>query len=131
MRQQLHASREEHDAGVNRRWLTCDTEVVNAWSRHHHPYTGDSWQQFHRRDAACDANMTSSRNDNVAVFTSATPIAIWAGLALDIADERVMKIAGVLHNASLTIVQIRDERLRLFMLNATPHLVSKDLRTFR
>ena len=131
MRQQLHASREEHDAGVHRRWLPCDTAVVNAWIRNDYPYTGESWQQFQKRVAACHSKMSSSRNDNVAVFTSATPIAIWAGLALDIADERVMKIAGVLHNASLTIVQIRDEKLRLFMLNATPYLVSKDLRTFR
>jgi len=131
MRQQLSASREEHDAGVHRRWLPCDTAVVNAWIRNDYPYAGESWQQFQKRVAACHSRMSSSRHDNVAVFTSATPIAIWAGLALDIADERVMKIAGVLHNASLTIIQIRDDKLRLFMLNATPHLVSKDLRTFR
>lgn len=131
MRQQLRASRGEHDANVHRRWLPCDTAVVNAWIRNACPYTGESWRQFRDRVAACHSRMSSSRHDNVAVFTSATPIAIWAGLALDIADERVMKIAGVLHNASLTVIQVRDDKLRLFMLNATPHLVSKDLRTFR
>jgi broad specificity phosphatase PhoE len=130
MRQQLRASRGEHDAGVHRRWLPCDTAVVNAWIRNDHPYTGESWQQFQQRVAAC-SRTSSSRHDNIAIFTSATPIAIWAGLALDIADERIMTIAGVLHNASLTVIQIRDDKLRLFMLNATPHLVSKDLRTFR
>jgi broad specificity phosphatase PhoE len=131
MRHQLSATRGEHDAGVHRRWLPCDTAIVNAWIRDEYPYTGESWQQFQQRVAACHSRMNSSRHDNVAVFTSATPIAIWAGLALEIADERLLKIAGVLHNASLTIIQVRDDRFRLFMLNATPHLVSKDLRTFR
>jgi hypothetical protein len=33
---------------------------------------------------------------DVVVFTSATPIAVWAALAMDIEDERVMRLAGVL-----------------------------------
>ena len=132
MRQQLRASDGDRDASVHRRWLPCDTAVVNAWMRGVYPYAGESWGQFRRRVGSGLGKLSSvHRHENIAVFTSATPIAIWTGLALDLADERVMKLAGVLHNASFTVVQVRDANLRLFTFNATPHLVSPDLRTFR
>ena len=132
MRQQVRAEDGNHSAPVHRRWMPCDTAIVNAWIRREHPYAGESWEQFRQRVANCLQRIGSAaRNENVIVFTSATPIAIGAGLALDITDERVMKLAGVLYNTSFTVIQIRDDRLRLFSLNAVPHLVSRDLRTFR
>jgi broad specificity phosphatase PhoE len=132
MRQQLRACGGDQAAPVHRRWLPCDTAVVNAWIRNEYPYAGESWEQFRQRVASCLVKVTSARrHENIAVFSSATPIAIWTGLALDLADERVMKLAGVLHNASFTILQVREAKLRLFEFNATPHLVSRDLRTFR
>lgn len=132
IQRQIRAKDGDRSAPVHRRWMPCDTAVVNAWIGCKYPYTGESWEQFHRRvSSGLEKIREADRNENIAVFTSATPIAIWAGLALDITDERVMKLAGILYNASYTVVQIRDDRLRLFSLNAVPHLVSKDLRTFR
>ena len=132
MRQQVRAEDGNHSAPVHRRWMPCDTAIVNAWIRRQHPYAGESWEQFRHRVSSCLEKIRGAdRNENIAVFTSATPIAIWAGLALDITDERVMKLAGVLYNTSFTVIQIRDNRLRLLSLNAAPHLVSGDLRTFR
>ncbi|HWH56116.1 MAG TPA: hypothetical protein VN682_00725, partial [Terriglobales bacterium] len=68
---------------------------------------------------------------NIVVFTSAAPIGIWAGMALDIADTRVLRLAGVLHNASYTIMRLRGTELRLFSFNAVPHLSAPELRTHR
>jgi len=69
--------------------------------------------------------------ENILVFTSATPVAIWTGLSLEIFDERVMRLAGALNNTSYTILRLREAQLRLFTFNAVPHLTAPGLRTHR
>lgn len=132
MRQQVYASGGAQEAAVHRRWLPCDTAVVNAWIEGRQDYAGESWDQFHQRVTSCRLDSDLLQRDvNVAIFTSAVPIAIWTGLALEIFDTRIMKLAGVLHNASFTLLKVRRDKLRLFSFNATPHLASPELRTFR
>ena len=132
MRRLLDASAGAHETDVHRRWLPCDSALVEAWISGKHYYAGESWIEFHGRVASCRLKLRSTnRRANVAIFTSATPISIWAGLALDITDVRVMKLAGSLYNASLTMMKYRNESLRLLSFNETPHLASPDLRTFR
>lgn len=132
MREQVLASRGVEQAAVHRRWLPCDTTVVNAWIAGQGDPAGESWEAFHQRVVRPQVNFESAaRNDNVVVFTSATPVAIWTGLAFGMTDARLMKLAGVLHNASFTVLQFRDEGLRLFAFNAVPHLSTPELRTFR
>ena len=117
---------------VNRRWLPSDSSVVSAWISATHRYSGETWQQFRGRVSAAQQRLSSAqRGENIMVFTSATPIAICTGLALDIGDERLMKLAGVLHNASFTVLQLRNDGMRMFSFNNMPHLTSSDLRTFR
>jgi hypothetical protein len=58
------------------------------------------------------------------------PIAIWTGLSLVISDARLARLAGVLYNASYTIVRLREARLRLFTFNAAAHLLA-EMRTHR
>jgi hypothetical protein len=65
------------------------------------------------------------------VVTSATPVAIWTGLSLEICDERVMRLAGAVYNASYTILRLRESQLRLFTFNAVPHLAAPGLCTHR
>jgi hypothetical protein len=36
-----------------------------------------------------------------------------------------------LHNASYTVLRLREEQLQLFMFNAVPHLTAPELRTHR
>jgi broad specificity phosphatase PhoE len=98
----------------------------------HYSSAGETWEDFRNRVAACRlAIRGTQKNENIVVFTSAMPIAIWTGMALDIADERVMQLAGVLYNASYTVLRVRDEHLQLFMFNAVPHLTTPELRTHR
>lgn len=132
MREQIRASAGAHDAEVHRRWRPCDTRIVEAWIGGRYPYGGETWEQFRERVAACRLQISDEpRQANIVVFTSATPTAIWTGLALDIFDDRVRRLAGVLQNASYTVLRLRGEELRLFTFNAVPHLVSPELRTHR
>jgi len=132
MRRQVRESEETHSDDVNRRWLPCDSSVVNDWISGAHAYSGEIWQQFHQRISACLERVASaSRDENIVVFSSATPIAICTGLALAIDDRRLMGLAGVLQNASFTVLQVRERGVRMFGFNHTPHLASSDLRTFR
>jgi hypothetical protein len=68
--------------------------------------------------------------ESVAVFTSATPIAISIGAAVGAANGRVMRLAGVMYNSAVSTVRLRDRDLTLYTFNSTAHL-SADLRTFR
>jgi hypothetical protein len=75
--------------------------------------------------------MLDAQQDNILVVTSATPLAIWTGLSLEISDERIMRLAGAVYNASYTILRLRKEQLRLFTFNAVPHLAAPGLCTHR
>ncbi len=116
---------------VHRKWQGCDTRIVEAWIAGRFPYTGEGWQQFCQRVIACRPSIRRGPHDNVLVFTSAVPVSVWAGLSLDITDQRVMRLAGVLYNTACTIVRLTDDDLRLFTFNATPHLATPELRTHR
>ncbi len=128
----ISASAGSPKAAIHRRWMPCDTKVVLAWIGGRYSSQGETWEDFRERVAAPRLAFRGARkNENFVVFTSAMPTAIWAGMALDIADERVMRLAGVLYNASYTVLRVRDEQSQLFMFNAVPHLTAPELRTYR
>jgi broad specificity phosphatase PhoE len=117
---------------VNRRWLPCDVQVVQAWVRGRHPYDGESWPAFRERVMGCREKLPAAgRDESIAVFTSATPIGIWAALAMDIHDARALRLAGALHNASCTVLRLHEGELRLHSFNTIPHLTDPELRTYR
>ena len=136
MREQVRVSQGAHGARIHRRWMPCDTKVVKAWLAGRYPYGGETWDQFRERVAACRLKMlegqqNNARHDNILVVTSATPLAIWTGLSLEISDARIMRLAGAVYNASYTILRLRKQQLRLFTFNAVPHLAAPGLCTHR
>lgn len=132
MKEQIRASAGMATAPVHRQWQPCDSKVVQAWMSGQYRQSGETWQQFHYRIAGCLAQIRELPDGHhVAIFTSATPIGIWAGLALDIFDQRSIRLAGVLQNSSYSVFRLRDANLRLFTFNATPHLPDPRLRTHR
>lgn len=131
MREQVRISEGAHGASIHRKWLPCDTKVVEAWLSGRYPYSGETWDQFRERVAACRSKMHDAGRENILVVTSATPLAIWTGLSLEISDQRVMRLAGAVYNASYTILRLRKEQLRLFTFNAAPHLAAPGLCTHR
>ncbi len=132
MKDEILASAGSAAASVHREWHPCDSKVVRAWMSGRYAQDGETWEQFHNRIAACLGKISELPDDqSIAIFTSATPIGIWGGLALDIFDQRSVRLAGVLDNSSFSIFRLRDKNLRLFSFNATPHLLDASLRTHR
>jgi broad specificity phosphatase PhoE len=131
MREQVRATAGAHGASIHRKWLPCDTKIVEAWAAGRYPYGGETWLQFRERIAACSSKMHDARGENILVVTSATPIAICTGLSLEITDGRVMRLAGAVYNASYTVLRLRHAELRLFTFNAVPHLAAPGMRTHR
>ena len=110
----------------------CDAAVVRAWFENRYPdYQGESWASFRSRIQARASSLAVEEDcGNIAVFTSATPIAISVGAALDLSDERLLGILGALYNASVTVMRPWRGELRLFTFNSVSHLPA-DFCTFR
>jgi broad specificity phosphatase PhoE len=120
------------NAEIHRKWQPCDSRLVEAWIRNLHSHRGETWAQFRERIVSRRAQMSDTHpHQNIAIFTSATPVAIWTGLTLEIPDEQIMRLAAVLYNSAVTTLKLRGDDLRLFAFNAIPHLPTPDLRTHR
>lgn len=120
------------EAAVHRKWNDCDKKCVRAWVEGRYPYSGESWAAFVERIHAALARVIEAAHDgNVAVFTSATPIGVSAARTLELFDARAMWLAAVMFNASVTTLRVHGDKIRLFTLNATPHLNEARLKTFR
>lgn len=110
----------------------CDQTVIRAWISNRYPdYGGESWEDFRGRIQSCFCSLIEENYDQpIAVFTSATPVAILTGVALGLEEERLLSLLGVIFNASLTTLRAKDGAARLFTFNETPHLPLQ-LRTLR
>lgn len=130
--QQMLRAIADPEAEVHRRWNDCDTAVVRAWIAGKYLYPGESWEGFEARVASCmDRIAALGPGESIAVFTSATPIGIWAAMSLGLGDGRAMKLAGVVYNSAITTIRVRSGELTLFSFNSVPHLDEPALRTFR
>lgn len=119
-------------SAVHRRWTASDIAVVRAWIEGRYSYDGESWNDFTTRVRNARRNiLRHDENATIAVSTSATPIGIWTGLAMDLHPRYIMRTAGVLHNSSYNVFRLRDGEISLFSLNNIPHLKEPALRTFR
>jgi broad specificity phosphatase PhoE len=130
--QKLQRMLEEKDAPAHRTWTHSDTLVVRAWAEGRYEVPEESWQAFGERIRGSFETLGRfSSGENVAVFSSATPIALWVGMALELNGRHVLRLAGATYNAALTTMRLRDGDLALFSFNGTPHLAEARLRTFR
>jgi broad specificity phosphatase PhoE len=105
--------------------------VIRAWVAKRYEYTGESWEAFRSRVAGPLATLSQySSGQQIAVFTSATPISLWVGRALGLDASNIWRIAGVAYNTGITTLRLSGEDSRLFTFNGVPHL-SPEMRTFR
>ncbi|HEX8116075.1 MAG TPA: histidine phosphatase family protein [Pyrinomonadaceae bacterium] len=126
------ASAEDPSADVHRRWRASDTKVMDAWVEGRYAYSGESWEQFLARVAACRLGVNGARpRENVAVFTSAVPTAVWTARTVEAASVHVPRLAAVLLNTAYTVLQLRPDETLLLTFNAVPHLHAPELRTRR
>jgi broad specificity phosphatase PhoE len=109
----------------------CDIAIVRAWLAGRYEYAGESWDAFRVRVAAPLATLSQHNSgQQIAVFTSATPISLWVGRALGLDDANIWRIAGVAYNTGITTLRVGGDDCRLFTFNGVPHL-NPDMRTFR
>jgi len=111
---QLH----DDNSPVHRAWTQCDTLVVRAWVEGRYEVPGESWEAF--RERVCRPLETLKRflpGDTIAIFSSATPIAVWIGMALGLNARHTLRLAGVTYNAALTTMRVREDDLALFTFN--------------
>ena len=101
----------------------------SAWIESRYPFEGESWPAFKDRIARAVQNVQNGHGGPVAVFTSATPIAITVSLALGLEDRGIIKLAGASFNTGLTLLRADDGGLALSQFNTTPHLADPALRT--
>jgi len=130
--EKLRRSLQEQDSLVHRTWTRSDTLVVRAWVEDRYDVPCESWEAFRRRvSEPLDALSRLPAEDTVAIFSSATPIAVWIGMALELTGRHVLRLAGATYNTALTTMRAREGDLALFSFNGTAHLPEPHLRTFR
>lgn len=130
--EQMQQAIARNESAVHRKWNDCDKKCVRAWVEGRYPYSGESWTAFVERIHAALVRVIDAAHDgNVAVFTSATPIGVSAARTLELFDARAMWLAAVMFNASFTTLRVHGDEVRLFTMNATPHLSEAQLKTFR
>jgi len=122
----------QENSPAHRTWTLSDTLVVRAWVEGRYDVPCESWTAFRERvTSAAEALNGFASGESVAVFSSATPIAVWVGMALALEGRHVMRLAGVTYNAALATLRLRAGDLALYSFNGTPHLPDPHQRTFR
>ncbi len=84
----------------------------------------ESWQAFCARVASGLGNLREGdrKGRRVVAFTSGGTIAAAMRTALELSDQKMLDLAGVVRNASLTELAFTRSRLTPMSFNAIPHL---------
>ena len=128
----MMAAIESGDGDVHRNHSYCDIAVVRAWTAERYPYSGESWMDFRARLAKPrEALNVFGSGENIAVFTSATPIGVWMGDALSLAEREIWRLAGATYNSGISTFRVADDDLRVFSFNSLPHLPDPSMWSFR
>jgi broad specificity phosphatase PhoE len=124
------------ESHVHRKWAKCDTTIVRYWIDGRYSYNGESFKSFLQRvhsgrDLLTDSMTPTDSKRHVAVFTSATPAAVWSALALELDSRKILQLAGVTYNTAITVIRLYPDDVRLFQFNTVPHIDSPELLTHR
>jgi len=122
--------REVIDPGsaAHRVWQNCDITVVRTWIEGRFEFPGESFAALCTR--VRQAMLELPREGRVAVVTSATPIGICVGSALEVTPRHIMRLAAGF-NSAFSELDLRLGEPRLVSFNNVPHLSEERLRTLR
>ncbi len=122
----------DEDSPLHHAWTECDTQAMRAWIEGRFACRTESWVAFRQRVLSYRAALGAYQpGESLAIFTSASPIAIWTAAALGVSDGHIMRLAGVIYNSAVTTLRVRDGDTMLFSYNGVAHLNDSQLRTFR
>lgn len=93
----------------------------------------ESWQAFCGRVAAGIGNLRAldQRGRRIVAFTSGGTISAAMKASLELSDEKMLDLSGVVRNASLTEIAVSRTRMTPILFNAIPHLPDPSLVTSR
>jgi len=129
--EELRAASRDAASGVHRRWTAADVAVIRAWVEGRYAFEGESWKEFSARITSCCDLFETAPEGNIAVFTSATPIGIWAAHLYGLEPIHAMRFAGVMLNSGFSVFRGREDGRVIFSYNNLPHITDPALRTFR
>ncbi|MEM6628421.1 MAG: histidine phosphatase family protein [Bacteroidota bacterium] len=69
------------------------------------------------------------KGETLAVVTSGGPVAVAAGYALNLSDEKIIELSWNIANSSVTEFLYSQGRFSLINFNTTPHLVKTNLKS--
>ncbi len=122
---------DDEDHALHRTHNYCDIAIIRAWVARRYQYGGESWEAFRSRvERPRTALAQAKPGEQIAVFTSATPISLWVGRSLGLNDANIWRLAGVVYNSGITTLRVSSDDCRLFTFNGVPHL-RPEMRTFR
>lgn len=104
--------------------LIYEAAMLRWISGRHDDLVPETWRAFLGRidRALARVRAENGRGRNVVIFTSGGPIAAVLRLALELGDERALRLTWVIKNASLSSFFYDDQRLSLSLFNCTAHL---------
>lgn len=126
--EQLKLESADPASSAHRAWRKCDVAVVRAWIAGRFEFAGESFAGLTAR--VHEALAALPKSGHVAVVTSATPIGISIGTALEISPKHVMRLAAG-YNSAFSELDIRPEGIWVRSFNNVPHLDAERLRTLR
>ncbi len=92
----------------------------------------EDWPVFRRRADAAVGRLVDGdgRGRMVLAFTSAGPVGVAVGRALDLSDEAVLRLSWVVRNCALTEFLFSGEQFSLDSFNGLPHLTDPRLQSW-
>jgi broad specificity phosphatase PhoE len=126
--EQLKLESADPVSAAHRAWRKCDVTVVRAWIAERFEFAGESFADLIAR--VVEGLAALPKSGHVAVVTSATPIGISIGHALDTSPTHIMRLA-VGYNSAFSELDIRAEGIWVRSFNNVPHLEDVRLRTLR
>jgi len=124
----------EKNAENLRAYFRVFREITLAWARGElaTPEDLESWTAFRDRVTGGLERLLDGLGNgaSVAVFTSGGPVAPAAGMALGLADEKVLELSWRVRNTAHAELLFSEEGLTLDAFNALPHLSEPRLVTY-
>jgi len=124
----------EKNAENLRAYFRVFREITLAWARGElaTPDDLESWAAFRSRVTRGLEGLLAGLGNGatVAIFTSGGPVAAATGMALGLADEKVLELSWRVRNTAHAELLFSDEGLSLDSFNTLPHLTEPRLVTY-
>lgn len=132
--EQLRMLMLNRDKGGGRELGQLLESLTLEWARGDYVVPGmPTWAQTRERMETGIQKIRTSigSGERVALFTSGGPVGVAIGQALELSDEKTMKMCWAVYNASISRFFVNGPEFNLDSINSLPHLQDESLLTRR